>query len=55
MAVQLVSGVEVVVQVRVLGQHVLVEDGGDGGAMFLDHGHGGLDDVDLVFGQRHVA
>jgi hypothetical protein len=22
--------------------------------MFLDHWHGGLDDVDLVFGQRHV-
>ena len=23
--------------------------------MFLDHGHGGLDDVDLVFGERHIV
>ena len=34
-------------------EHVLVEDGGDGGAMLREHRHGGLDDLDLLGRERH--
>lgn len=53
MAVHLVGVVEDGVQLGVGRQHVIVEHGGDGGAMLLEDRHGGLDELDLFRGERH--
>lgn len=50
----LVSGAEDGVQLGMRIEHVLVEGSGDGQAMLLQDGHSGLDDFDLLGGQRHV-
>lgn len=52
-AVDLVGGVEDGIQLGVCGEHVLVEDAGDGVAMLLNHRHSGLDDVSLFLGETH--